>query len=192
VYQLMGISDAQTAILKKSEFTPKIAEAYLDLVETAHEKNPWAGKRVLGNVALLVGVLAILVGAWGFSVWQTYEHNPFLDKDHFGWFFACCILAGTIGSYIWFVRDLRSPRDVVLWRALPRTGRGVIVGLSIAGFTQMIIGMIYHGGVAAPDLSFTPLVYLCSLITWVVAAFGFSALKILDDVLGKVPLFDKA
>jgi len=191
VYQLLGITDQQTRTLRGQQFDAQTAQSYLDLVAMAHEKNPWAGRRVFGNVAILIGALSLLLILW-LAASQGFIQTQLAAKDQYVLFFVSCILAALIGSYSWFFSDLRSPGEVAIWRLLPRTARGVVTGLAIAGFARMIIGMVYQGDALSTDISFSTLVVVCSLIALLVAAFGLSGLKALDDVLGKAPVFDKA
>lgn len=187
VYQLLGISDDKAVILQARKMDEYACSSYLDLVTYVHKSNPWSSKNIIRRGAVLVSVLVALalvsVGCMLTSALDGFPRKSF----EFIALYASCIAMGLFGAYVVFLKQLHTPGDLLLTRALPATGQGTAIGFGIAAFAQMIIGHVLSQDAIVNDLSFAKLIGLSSLVTFAVAAFGIRGLKKIEDVLGNLP-----
>lgn len=186
VYQLLGISDEKAAILGATRMDEYACSSYLDLVTYVHRSNPWSSKNVIRRGAVLVAVLAALALVSVMSMLTSALDGFPRESYEFLALYASCIAMGLFGAYIAFLKQLDTPGDLLLTRALPATGQGTAIGFAVAGFAQMIIGHVLSQDAIANDLSFAKLIGLSSIMTFAVAAFGIRGLKKIEDVLGNL------
>lgn len=187
VYQLLGISDAQAEILQTRQMDDQRCSTYLDLVSHVHKTNPWSSKRAFKRGARLVAILAGLALLCGGCMLSTALGLPAFKGMKFVALYISCVAAGLAGGYAAFIKQLGTPGDILLARAIPASGQGVAIGLSFAIFAQTILGFVLTQEEVISDMSFARLIVAFSGMTFAVAAFGVKGLKTIGDALGNRP-----
>jgi hypothetical protein len=184
VYQILGISGEKAFTLKSKAMDAQACSAYKDLVNHVYKSNPWSSKNALRRGAVLIAVLAALaLVSIACMLISTLDGLPIKGLQFFA-LYASCIAMGLFGAYAVFLKQLNTPSELLLTRALPASGQGVAIGFGIAAFAQMIVGHVLSENAIAHDLSFSKLIGISSLMTFSVAAFGVRGLKKIGDVLG--------
>lgn len=187
VYQLLGITDAQAQILQTRQMDDQRCATYLDLVSHVHKTNPWSSKRAFKRGVRLVGILAGLALLCGGCMLSTALGLLTFKGIKFVALYISCVAAGLAGGYAAFIKQLDTPGDILLARAIPASGQGVAIGLSFAIFAQTILGFVFTQEEVISDMSFARLIVAFSGMTFAVAAFGVKGLKTIGDVLSNRP-----
>lgn len=186
LYQLLGISHAAYSTLNLAEIDEKTEGKFLELIECAHQRNPWAKGRFTKGLTLSAGLLVALAGLWTWMFIQATTGGlpPWGKQYH--WVIPLCVAAGLVGGLANFLITCREPGPILLQNAFGLSARGLVTGLSIAFFSVLVVGSIVRDG-GSTGLSFEGVFAISSLVSALAGAVGIKSLEHIEHLLHRVP-----
>ena len=187
VYQLIGIDREKTEILHARKMTFQHSALYLDLMSHVHKANLWSARSAWRRGACLVGLLLVLSLIFVASIVSAgYGLLEYKGMKYIALYLSC-IVAGLAGGYASFLTQLNTPGDILLAKSVPASGQGIVLGLGFATFGLTILNFVLTDQEKISHLSFERFMFVFSVMSFVVAAFGLRGLKKLEEVLANRP-----
>lgn len=187
VYQLVGITEDHTHALTERHDGEQKRSAFLLLLQTVVDRNPWAVSHA-STARLTFLALTALALLWVALFGLAHGLTPIPVEKWYYWPAPLCMIAGMIGGAGRTLLARPTPTQNVSASIMLNAGAGLAAGLSIATFIAMVVASVMYGPKNSDGTPYMTFVFVLGAgLSAAVGLWGLEALEKIANVAEKLP-----